>query len=242
MSEDRKGPPWVWWIAVVVLLILCGAGYRLAVAKLASLAKVRIPPPVSLANVPSVLGEWDAEDRPLAPEVERMTGSDEYLNRVYLSRNTGRWASLYIAYSARPRTMVGHRPRTCYVNAGWIHQETTTESLVLPNGKSVPCLLHRFRRLAPRESTIVVVNYYVLNGVVTNDAGSFTGLGWRLPNIGGDPAYYVAQVQVSSPGEAAARRVAELSAQHILDVLPDASGNVKALKGAAAPSEAEPDS
>jgi hypothetical protein len=54
-------------------------------------------------------------------------------------------------------------------------------------------------------------------------------VGWRTPNINGDPARYVTQVQVSSVLENSIRAAATDIAEVVLDFFPDANGAVKAV-------------
>jgi len=75
----------------------------------------------------------------------------------------------------------------------------------------------------------VVLNFYVLNGQPTAEENDFSGpLGRRL-NIAGDPARYVAQVQISSEMKSSVLKMAEDVADLILDYLPDQNGKVRAV-------------
>jgi len=76
----------------------------------------------------------------------------------------------------------------------------------------------------------VVLNFYIVNGQLTSDESVFSGVGWRTPNIGGDPARYVAQVQISSVLENSIRTAAKEIADVILDFLADKDGKVKAAE------------
>jgi hypothetical protein len=67
-----------------------------------------------------------------------------------------------------------------------------------------------------------VLNYYVVNGKVTTDEAVFSGLSWRTPNIEGDAARYVAQVQISSALESSVLAAASEIADYIFELLPDA--------------------
>jgi len=77
---------------------------------------------------------------------------------------------------------------------------------------------------------IVVLNFYILNGQITTDEKDFSGLLDRRPNIAGDPARYVAQVQVSSVLENSIITAAKEMADVILDFLPDKNGIVRATE------------
>ena len=105
-------------IAVLAVLIAGGASYRMAVAKVRPLLSRRILLPVPLKEFPLEIAGWTGEDRPMSPEVERIAGNDDYVYRVYTHDVTKEKASFYIAYSGRPRTMVGHNPQACYGGQG----------------------------------------------------------------------------------------------------------------------------
>jgi len=219
---------WLAWGAVVVALIAGGISYRLVTEKIVRLSTKRIILPVPLGRIPKEIGDWTGTDEPLSPEVERIAGNDDYINRLYVRSISGEAANLYIAYSGRPRTMVGHRPQVCYVNAGWLLDWTQRTELALEGGGRLPCLLHRFELPPPKTGEVYVLNYYILNGVTTNDEDSFAGVSWRLPNINGNPAWYVTQVQMSSRSEAALRDLAGATVGTILEFLPDREGKVAA--------------
>jgi hypothetical protein len=44
---------------------------------------------------------------------------------------------------------------------------------------------------APETGENVALNFYVVYGQITNDENVFTGIGWRIPNITGNPTHYV---------------------------------------------------
>jgi EpsI family protein len=222
------------WAVAIAVLVAGGLVYRVVTHRVLGIVTKKIILPLALANFPDEIGGWTGRDMPLTPEVERIAGNDDYLNRLYRKPLTEQVANLYIAYSGRPRTMVGHMPQVCYVNAGWVLDETRRDELTLPPGRRIPCLVHRFHQAPPNAGEVVVLNYYVLNGVATNDESSFAGVGWRLPNFEGNPAWYVAQIQVSSRSEGSARELAQATAERILEFLPDQEGKVRAAEGAGA--------
>jgi len=67
-----------------------------------------------------------------------------------------------------------------------------------------------------------------LNGQITTDESDFSSPLGRRPNIAGDPARYVAQVQISSVLENSIRTAAREITDLILDFLPDKNGRVRA--------------
>jgi len=74
------------------------------------------------------------------------------------------------------------------------------------------------------------LNFYILNGQITADESDFSGPLGRRPNIAGDPARYVAQIQISSVLESSVRMIAEDITDLVLDHLPDEIGKVRAVE------------
>ena len=225
-----KVPTWFVWTLAVLLPISAGITYRLLASHLNLVVETPISLPVSLSAFPRQIGHWEGKDVRLAEDVQRIAQNDDFVSRLYINNSNREWANLYIAYSARPRTMVGHRPEICYVGGGWIHDGTEPSELISKTGRQIPCLIHRFHMPGPHYEEIVVLNFYILNGQITADQSAFTGIAWRTPNIGGDPARYVAQVQISSALESSTRTAAQHMADLILDFFPDESGKVRATE------------
>jgi hypothetical protein len=96
-------------------------------------------------------------------------------------------------------------------------------------------LIHRFHKPAPAYDQTVVLNFYILNGQITTDEDSFSGLFGRRPNIAGNPARYVAQVQISSVLEDSIRTTAKDITGLILDFFPDENGKVRATESIQTP-------
>ena len=94
------------------------------------------------------------------------------------------------------------------------------------SGRPIPCLIHRFHKPAPQSDEIVVLNFYIINGELTCNESGFSGVGWRTPNIKGNLARYVAQVQVSSTLENSVRTAAKDMTDLILEFFPDPNGEV----------------
>jgi hypothetical protein len=79
----------------------------------------------------------------------------------------------------------------------------------------------------PQYRETVVLNFYILNGQITTRESDFSGLLGRMPNIAGNPARYVVQVQISSVVENSIREIAKVIANPLLDTFPDENGIVK---------------
>jgi len=155
--------------------------------------------------------------------------ADDFISRRYVNSRTNAWADVYIVYcSSRPGGILGHRPRVCYLGHGWVHDSTEPSQFISRAGRQIACLIHRFHKPAPTYDQTVVLNFYVLNGQITTDESDFSSPFGRRPNIAGDPARYVAQVQISSVLENSIRAAAKEMTGLILDYLPDKNGRVRA--------------
>jgi EpsI family protein len=225
--QKREIPIWLAGAIATVILLFADVGYHQLAAKLEVVSSTPIELPFPLKLLPVQIGGWTGEDIPISETIQRVTGCDDYLNRLYVHRVNNRWVNVYIAYSARPRTMVGHKPEVCYIAGGWILDSSEQSQVLSKSGLTVPCLVNRFHKPSPSNEEIVVVNFYVVNGQLTNDSRVFSGLGWRTPNIAGNPARYVAQVQVSSVLENTARTAVAEMIDLMLGFLPDEEGKTK---------------
>ena len=78
----------------------------------------------------------------------------------------------------------------------------------------------------PDYKETVVLNFYIVNGKTVIDEKAFSGLMGRNPNLDGDPARYVSQVQISSVTESAIRTAAADLVDIVLNYLPDEAGVV----------------
>lgn len=191
----RKFPLYAAVLIAFFVLLAFGLFYR----TLSDYLQKTLANPVSLdrplSEVPLNVGNWAGQDVPISLEILKVAQNDDYVNRFYTNSNLGMYANLYIAFSATPRTMLGHRPQVCYKGAGWIHDETIEKELISAKGEKFTCLVHKFHK---DYDEVYVLNYYILNGKITTSESGFTGIALRVPNIDGKIAQYVAQVQISS--------------------------------------------
>jgi len=228
------GKVWVWfiWILAILLLVSSGITYRVLASHLKLVFDTPISLPVPLSALPAQIGNWVGRELAIpttTKEYMEKNFADDFLTRRYVNAATGAWADVYIVYcSSRPGGILGHQPLVCYPANGWVHDGTEPSQFISRSGRQIPCLIHRFHKPAPAYQQTVVLNFYVLNGQLTADENDFSGLFGRRPNIAGDPARYVAQVQISSVLENSIRTAAKDMTDLILDFLPDKNGRVKA--------------
>jgi len=231
-KASGRVPLWSVWILSFVLLVSAGVTYRILASSLERVVNRTIKLPVPLSAFPMKIGNWSGKDLPIpntTKEYMEKNFADDYISRQYINSETGDWVNIYVVYcSSWPAGIVGHRPQVCYPGNGWIWDSTDTDQFISGAGQKIPYLLHRFHK---REMTdqVVVLNFYVLNGKLSADEDDFSSSIWRMPNIAGDLAKYVAQVQVSSLLENSVKKMAKDVADLILDYLPDQDGNVRAV-------------
>ena len=211
---------WLGVAAAGLILLAGGAGYRAMASFIGDemAAPILLDPP--LRSLPMVIGDWHGEERPLAESTLRIAGNDDYVCRSYRNRTTGETVGLYVAYTARPRTMLRHRPGVCYPSGGWSATGVEDLQLDMGDGRTQPARIQRFYKPGVPEQRVVVLNYYILNGVATIDENSFWGLGWRTPNLGRDASRYVAQVQVTVTEQADASAAAQAAKAFAVEIAP----------------------
>jgi len=221
---------WMIWVLAIMLLLCTGMTYRIA-SHWKHVMETPIKLPVPLSAFPARIGNWVGSDLSIptiTQEYMKENFADDFLSRRYVDTATNAWANVYVVYcSSRPGGILGHQPRVCYPAHGWVHDSTEPSTFTLQSGRQIRCLIHRFRKPAPAYEQIVVLNFYILDGQITTEEKDFSGLLGRRPNIAGDPARYVAQVQISSLVENSIRAAAIDMTDLVLGFLPDQSGEVK---------------
>jgi len=223
-------------LLAVLLLIAAGVGYRAFASGMKDVLGKPVELPVPLEQIPLEIGGWVGEDLPIPTttrEYMQTNFADDYVSRRYVNAKERIWADVYVVYCAsKPAGILGHQPRICFPAHGWIHDETTRSELDLRSGRRIECLIHRFHKPAPAYREVFVLSFWVLNGQITLSENEFSGFFGRRPNISGDPARYVAQLQISSTLEHSARSAAGDLIETILAFLPDKDSRVRASDSA----------
>jgi EpsI family protein len=231
-----------YWMLAVGVLLASGAVYRALAPRWQGTGQRTVKLPVPLGEFPLSAVGWtgtEASIPALTQEYMRQNFADDYFSRRYASKAADASVNVYVVYcSSRPSGIQGHRPGVCYRGSGWIPDSTDRKEFTSARGAKIPCLIERFHRPAPNYQEVVVLSFYVVNGQTTAKEEDFSGMMGRNPNISGDPAKYVAQVQISSPYENSILKAATDLSDVILDYLPDKAGKVNAAPAAAKPAPA----
>ena len=223
-SEKNKVSLKTAWFLSLVLLVTSGIAYHILAREVNTAANRPISLEKPLSSVSKKIGQWEGEDVALSTTVLKAAANDDYLMRSYSNSRISAFVNVYVAYSARPRTMIGHRPRVCYPGAGYVHLETRKIEIVTDIGRKIVALLHRFSRPVSDVRDTIVLNFYIVNGSFIADEKGFSGVAWRTPNITGDAARYVAQIQLISVSESVVLKAAGELLEPIVTCFPGVSG------------------
>jgi hypothetical protein len=130
----------------------------------------------------------------LAEAIVLATDTDAHISRIYSRRNNSEYISLYIAYGARARDLMPHRPEVCYTGAGWTLIDKYSKKLSLSNKEKteLPCNIYKFSRGALSTNETLVLDYYIVDGQYSRDVSLLRSKAWR----GSGTIRYVAQVQI----------------------------------------------
>ncbi len=88
------------WVLAVILVLLSGVVYRVLASRLKLVVETPIVLAVPLCAFPLEIGNWTGKDVPIPPNIQRVAGNDDFLNRLYINESANQWANIYIAYSA----------------------------------------------------------------------------------------------------------------------------------------------
>lgn len=201
------------------ITIASGVGYRIVAAQLDTALNTAVTPARPLATLPLRIGHWHGTDVALEPGIRQIPGfDDEHVNRQYEHAGTGRTATVFVGFTGRPRTRLGHRPDVCYAAHGW-HQDAE-EPIVLrvAPGRKIPAVVYDFSSPGLSHGKRVVLAVYLVNGAYRSDPEAYSRRAFHDPLVTESGAPYVARLQVSVP--ASGNRFADL------DLLCDLTGRI----------------
>jgi hypothetical protein len=230
----RRAAASVWLAGVLAFILLVSAGiaYRVAASGLKKIRDNPVTLPAPLSTIPIQIDPWVGTEMALpttTDEYMKANFADDYVSRRYRHAAEGAWADVYVVYcSSYPSGLLGHKPDVCFPAHGWVRDRTTPTEITTRSGRKIACLSHQFHKPAPAYGQVSVLSFYILNGEITLRERDFSGIFDRSPNVSGNPARYVAQVQISSVSEQSARLAAQDLVDAILAFLPDRHGYVKA--------------
>jgi EpsI family protein len=179
-------------ITAGAVMLVSGIGYRVLAARLAAPVNTITLSDEALAPLPMDLGDWTGREAPLTDEIVEATDTDAHVSRRYSRSNDLDSVWFYIAYGVRARDLAPHRPEVCYTGAGWTLMDRRATELALSDGTELPCNVMQFSRGTLNKETVVVLDYYIVDGEYSHDVSLLRSKAWR----GSGTVGYVAQVQI----------------------------------------------
>ena len=181
-------------IAAGLIIIIFHIAYDVLASKLEAPVNAITLPPADLEQLPLQIGNWTGKEAPLAEAIVLATDTDAHISRIYSRRYNSDYVSLYIAYGARARDLMPHRPEVCYTGAGWTLIDKYSKKLALSNEDKteLPCNIYTFSRGALNTNKTMVLDYYIVDGQYSHDVSLLRSKAWR----GSGMIRYVAQIQI----------------------------------------------
>jgi hypothetical protein len=178
--------------AALGLMLISGLEYRWLALNLARPEKKAVIPKGTLGVVPLEIDGWIGKDLPLDYEAAGMRDADDYLNRSYSCHAGTQRVELFIRCGSRTRDLMPHRPEVCFPGNGW--SERSSAIIRLSSGGNRPeCKIYQFERQGLEMGSIVVLNYYIIDGQICPDVSSLRAGALR----GTRGVSYLAQVQIA---------------------------------------------
>lgn len=142
-------------VLTIVLLIQAAVFYGLAFARPEVLPAHR---PLAQFAIPG--DTWAMlEAMPLDQDTLSVLQADDVLSRLYQNRNTGEYATLFVAYFETQRTgKAPHSPKNCLPGAGWMPTQSGRITIPIP-GQDDPIRVNRYV-VARGENQSVVLYWY----------------------------------------------------------------------------------
>lgn len=95
--------------------------------------------------------------------------ADDWLSRIYQNRNTGRWATLFVAYFETQRTgKAPHSPKNCLPGSGWAPSQSGTINIQVA-GEPAPIHVNRYIVAHGDNQDAVLYWYQSRNRVIASE-------------------------------------------------------------------------
>jgi EpsI family protein len=136
-------------------------------------ARVRVGTPLDVENAmplslfPATIGPWHGQDAALEPDVVKVAGVDDHMNRYY--RADGLALGLYVGYYKSQRQGESlHSPLNCLPGTGW--QPTKTETLALTiDSERTPTSISKLVVQKGLDRLLVLYWYQMFKHVTANE-------------------------------------------------------------------------
>ena len=108
------------WTAITCVILMISGGVRyVRDAGFTAKLEAALKSPFPLEELPKSLGDWRmSSDGDLEPEIARIAGASDHINRNYTNDKTGEVVSVLVLYGPA-YALYGHTPELCYPAAGY---------------------------------------------------------------------------------------------------------------------------
>ncbi len=150
-------------ILSLVLLAQAGAFYGFS-------RKEYVPARAALANFSIDNTPWRmTQEEELDKETLAVLNADDLTSRVYQNRDTGRFATLFVAYFETQRTgKAPHSPKNCLPGSGWVQTQSGTVNIDIP-GRPTPIKVNRYIVARGENESVVLYWYQARDRVIASE-------------------------------------------------------------------------
>ena len=203
-------------MTLTIRIVVVAACLLVSTAIIAKASKTEyVPAKKPLSEIPQQFDNWRGRDYPpLTPEVMKVLGADDYVNRSYATRD-GQRVGLYIGYyeSQRQGDAI-HSPLNCLPGAGWqpLEKAYTSIPVTRADGSTVTITVNRYVIEKGLDRQVVLYWYQSHGRVIANEYRSKILMVYDAARLNRSDA---ALVRITSPrlgSDANAERDAEARA------------------------------
>ena len=150
-------------ILSVVLLAQAGVFYGFS-------RNEHVPARAPLANFSIDNTPWQMmQEQELDKETLDVLKADDLTSRVYQNRDTGRVATLFVAYFETQRTgKAPHSPKNCLPGSGWVQTQSGTVDIDV-SGRSTPITVNRYIVARGENQSVVLYWYQARDRVIASE-------------------------------------------------------------------------
>jgi EpsI family protein len=129
-----------------------------------------VPAHQQLENFSFPADKWTmVEDSKLDAETLEVLKADDILSRLYVDKQTGQAATLFVAYFETQRTgKVPHSPKNCLPGSGWTPSQSGVTEISVP-GQAQPIRVNQYVVSRGQNQSIVFYWYQTRNRVIASE-------------------------------------------------------------------------
>lgn len=129
-----------------------------------------VPAHKQLENFSFPSNSWNMlQDSKLDAETLEVLKADDTLSRLYANRQTGKYATLFVAFFETQRTgKVPHSPKNCLPGSGWSSSQSGTTEIQVP-GEAQPIHVNQYVVSRGQNQSVVFYWYQSRNRVIASE-------------------------------------------------------------------------